>query len=138
MQPIWYIICMFNLNKGEKNMSTKNIDKVRITLDVTFTDTNPVTANNQIKKWVEDQFKKSGANEYSEIDMCRSFIYDTYESLEDGSTLIADRMTPLKDDLYFNKEKKGKVKKHWKELTVQEWYDYKRGDSNIEVIEENA
>ena len=119
-------------------MKKVNIEKVKVELTLILKDTNPVTANNQIRKWVEDQFKKSGANEYSEIDMCRSFIYDKYKSLEDGSTLIADRMTPLKDDLYFDIEKKGKVKKHWKELTVQEWYDYKRGDSNIEVIEENA
>jgi len=126
-----------NNKKGER-MKKVNIEKVRVELTLILKDTNPVTANNQIRKWVEDQFKKSGANEYSEIDMCRSFIYDKYESLEDGSTLIADRMTPLKDDLYFDIEKKGKVKKHWKELTVQEWYDYKRGDSNIEVIEERA
>tara|TARA_E500000178_G_C16401825_1_gene479075 strand:- start:34 stop:432 length:399 start_codon:yes stop_codon:yes gene_type:complete len=126
-----------NNKKGER-MKKVNIEKVKVELTLILKDTNPVTANNQIKKWVEDQFKKSGANEYSEIDMCRSFIYDKYESLEDGSTLIADRMTPLKDDLYFDIEKKGKVKKHWKELTVQEWYDYKRGDSNIEVIEERA
>jgi len=119
-------------------MKKVNIEKVRVELTLILKDTNPVTANNQIRKWVEDQFKKSGANEYSEIDMCRSFIYDKYESLEDGSTSIADRMTPLKDDLYFDIEKKGKVKKHWKELTVQEWYDYKRGDSNIEVIEERS
>ena len=126
-----------NNKKGER-MKKVNIEKVRVELTLILKDTNPVTANNQIRKWVEDQFKKSGANEYSEIDMCRSFIYDKYESLEDGSTLIADRMTPLKDDLYFDIEKKGKVKKHWKELTVQEWYDYKRGDSNIEVIEERS
>ena len=126
-----------NNKKGEK-MKKVNIEKVRVELTLILKDTNPVTANNQIRKWVEDQFKKSGANEYSEIDMCRSFIYDKYESLEDGSTLIADRMTPLKDDLYFDIEKKGKVKKHWKELSVQEWYDYKRGDSNIEVIEERS
>ena len=125
-------------NKQGERMKKVNIEKVRVELTLILKDTNPVTANNQIKKWVEDQFKKSGANEYSEIDMCRSFIYDKYESLEDGSTLIADRMTPLKDDLYFDIEKKGKVKKHWKELTVQEWYDYKRGDSNIEVIEERS
>jgi len=126
-----------NNKKGER-MKKVNIEKVRVELTLILKDTNPVTANNQIRKWVEDQFKKSGANEYSEIDMCRSFIYDKYESLEDGSTSIADRMTPLKDDLYFDIEKKGKVKKHWKELTVQEWYDYKRGDSNIEVIEERS
>ena len=125
-------------NKQGERMKKVNIEKVRVELTLILKDTNPVTANNQIRKWVEDQFKKSGANEYSEIDMCRSFIYDKYESLEDGSTLIADRMTPLKDDLYFDIEKKGKVKKHWKELTVQEWYDYKRGDSNIEVIEERS
>ena len=127
-----------NNNKQGERMKKVNIEKVKVELTLILKDTNPVTANNQIKKWVEDQFKKSGANEYSEIDMCRSFIYDKYESLEDGSTLIADRMTPLKDDLYFDIEKKGKVKKHWKELTVQEWYDYKRGDSNIEVIEERS
>ena len=125
-------------NKQGERMKKVNIEKVKVELTLILKDTNPVTANNQIRKWVEDQFKKSGANEYSEINMCRSFIYDKYESLEDGSTLIADRMTPLKDDLYFDIEKKGKVKKHWKELTVQEWYDYKRGDSNIEVIEERS
>ena len=129
---------MFNLNKGEKNMSTKNIDKVRITLDVTFTDTNSVTARNQIRKWLEDQFDKSGASDYVKINNLWADGYVKYTSTIDNTVQISDMSKELKNDLYFDIQKKGKVKKHWKELTVQEWYDYKRGDSNIEVIEERA
>lgn len=116
-------------------MKKQNIEKVRIEMSLILKDTNAVTARNQVRKWIEDQFKKSGASEYTEIDMLTAFIYDKYESLEDGSTLIADTSSPLKDDLYWDLEKKDKIKKHWKDLTVQEWYDYKQGNSNIEVIE---
>ena len=119
-------------------MSTKNIDKVRITLDVTFTDTNSVTARNQIRKWLEDQFDKSGASDYVKINNLWADGYVKYTSTIDNTVQISDMSKELKNDLYFDIEKKGKVKKHWKELTVQEWYDYKRGDSNIEVIEERA
>ena len=119
-------------------MSTKNIDKVRITLNVTFTDTNPVTARNQIKKWIEDQFDKSGASAYIKINNLWADGYRKYTSTIDNTVQIANDSIELKDDLYFDLEKKSKIKKHWKELTVQEWYDYKRGNSNIEVIEERA
>ena len=127
-----------NNKQGERNMSTKNIDKVRITLDVTFTDTNSVTARNQIRKWLEDQFDKSGASDYVKINNLWADGYVKYTSTIDNTVQISDMSKELKNDLYFDIQKKGKVKKHWKELTVQEWYDYKRGDSNIEVIEERA
>ena len=127
-----------NNKQGERNMSTKNIDKVRITLDVTFTDTNSVTARNQIRKWLEDQFDKSGASDYVKINNLWADGYKKYTSTIDNTVQISDISIELKNDLYFDIEKKGKVKKHWKELTVQEWYDYKRGNSNIEVIEERA
>jgi len=125
-----------NNKQGERNMTTKNIDKVRITLNVTFTDTNSITSRNQIRKWIEDQFDKSGASAYVKINNLWADSYVKYTSTIDNTVQISDQSIELKDDLYFDIEKKGKVKKHWKELTVQEWYDYKRGDSNIEIIEE--
>ena len=127
-----------NKKQGERNMTTKNIDKVRITLNVTFTDTNSITSRNQIRKWIEDQFDKSGASAYVKINNLWADSYIKYTSTIDNTVQISDQSIELKDDLYFDIEKKGKVKKHWKELTVQEWYDYKRGDSNIEIIEERA
>ena len=95
-------------NKGERNMSTKNIDKVRITLDVTFTDTNPVTARNQIKKWIEDQFDKSGASAYIKINNLWADGYRKYTSTIDNTVQIANDSIELKDDLYFDLEKKVK------------------------------
>ena len=119
-------------------MSTKNIDKVRITVDITFTDTNSITARNQIEKWLQDQFNKSGASHYVKINNLWVDKFRKYKSTIDNTIQIANDMKELKNDLYFDIEKKSKIKKHWKELTVQEWYDYKRGDSNIEIIEERA
>ena len=120
-------------------MSKKNIEKVSVKMTITFTDTNKIHCNNQVKEWFEQQFKKSGANNYVEINGMRCDLYTKYKSTIDGSIQIDNTMQELKDhDIFIDIEKKGKIKKHWKELTVQEWYDYKRGDSNIEVIEERA
>lgn len=130
---------MFNLKKGEKNMTKVNKEKVNINLTLTFHDINKIHSNNQVKEWIERQFKKSGADQYIEINSICCHLYEKYKSTIDGSIKIADRVTPLKDyDVFIDIEKKSKIKKHWKDLTVQEWYDYKRGDSNIEVIEEKA
>ena len=126
-----------NNKKGEKNMTKKNIEKVSVSMSITFNDTNKIHCVNQVKEWFLNQFKKSGASDYVVINGMRCDLYTKYKSTIDGSIQIADTMQPLKDhDIFIDIEKKGKVKKHWKELTVQEWYDYKRGDSNIEVIEE--
>jgi 2',3'-cyclic-nucleotide 2'-phosphodiesterase (5'-nucleotidase family) len=126
-----------NTKQGEKNMTKKNIEKVSVSMSITFNDTNKIHCVNQVKEWFLNQFKKSGASDYVVINGMRCDLYTKYKSTIDGSIQIADTMQPLKDhDIFIDIEKKGKVKKHWKELTVQEWYDYKRGDSNIEVIEE--
>ena len=128
-----------NNKQGERNMTKKNIEKVSVNMTITFNDTNKIHCVNQIQEWFLQQFKKSGANDYVVINGMRCDLYTKYKSTIDGSIQIADTMQELKDhDIFIDIEKKGKVKKHWKELTVQEWYDYKRGDSNIEVIEERV
>lgn len=86
-------------------MSTKNIDKVRITLDVTFTDTNSVTARNQIKKWIEDQFDKSCASDYVKINNLWADGYRKYTSTIDNTVQISDRSIELKNDIYFDLRK---------------------------------
>lgn len=122
-------------NIGGK-MTKTNVEKVSVKMTITFTDTNKIHCNNQVKEWFEQQFKKSGASDYVEINGMRCDLFDKYKSLTDGSIQIADYMTPLKDvDVFLDIEKKSKVKKHWSDLTVQEWYDYKNGNSNIEIIE---
>jgi len=117
-------------------MSKTNVEKVSVKMDITFKDTNKIHCNNQVEEWFLQQFKKSGASEYVEINSMRCDLFDKYKSLTDGSIQIADVMTPLKDhDIFIDIEKRSKVKKHWSDLTIQEWYDYKNGNSNIEIIE---
>jgi len=128
-----------NNKQGERNMTKKNIEKVSVHMSITFNDTNKIHCVNQVKEWFLNQFKKSGASDYVVINGMRCDLYTKYKSTIDGSIQIANTMQELKDhDIFIDIEKKGKVKKHWKELTVQEWYDYKRGHSNIEVIEERS
>lgn len=93
-------------------MTKTNVEKVSVKMDITFKDTNKIHCNNQVEEWFKEQFKKSGASDYVEINGMRCDLFDKYKSLTDGSIQIADVMTPLKDDdIFLDIEKRSEVKK---------------------------